>query len=278
MEKTTDWIKLWRELAGAQSRRWHKKDDSEDRWRQKARGFDQCVKERWVAGPDSSREFVIAQLTAHPASKMLDIGAGTGAWTVLMARHARRVTVVEPSGAMIGVMEENLATEGITNVDIVQQKWPEAEVEPHDFSLCSHAMYGCPDFPAFVWRMVEVTSRMCFLLMRAPIKDGVMAEAAMRVWGQPYDSANFQVAYNAMLQMGLFPNVLMEDTGLWDPWTSASFDEALAEVKQRLCLGQDSEHDEFLADLLHRRLEYEGGRYVWPRGVRSALVYWNVGG
>jgi 2-polyprenyl-3-methyl-5-hydroxy-6-metoxy-1,4-benzoquinol methylase len=275
MEKLTDWIKLWRELAEAQSRRWHKRDDSEDRWRQKARGFDQGVRERWVAKPDSSREFVVAQLMAHPGSTVLDIGAGTGAWTVLMARHARRVTAVEPSGAMIGVMEENLAAEGITNVEIVQQTWPEAQVEPHDFSLCSHAMYGCPDFPAFVWRMVEVTSRTCFLLMRAPIKDGVMAEAAMRVWGQPYDSGNFQVAYNAMLQMGLFPNVLMEDTGLWNPWTSASFDEALAEVKQRLCLGEDSEHDEFLADLLHRRLKYEDGRYVWPRGVRSALVYWD---
>lgn len=276
MEKVTDWITLWRELAEAQSRRWHKKDDSDDHWRKKARGFDQLVKERWVAGPDSSRDFVVAQLKAHPDSTVLDIGAGTGAWTVLMARYARQVTAVEPSRGMIEVMEENLTTEGITNVEIVQQTWPEANVEPHDFALCSHAMYGCPDFSVFIERMVEVTRRTCFLVLRAPVKGGVMAEAAMRVWGQPYDSPNFQVAYNALLQMGLFPNVLMEDSGLWDPWTSDSFDDALAEVKKRLCLEQNSEYDEFLVDLLHRRLTHENGRYVWPRGVRSALVYWNV--
>ncbi|MDY7076712.1 MAG: methyltransferase domain-containing protein [Chloroflexota bacterium] len=276
MEKVTDWTKLWRELAEAQSKRWHKKDDSDDHWRKKARGFDQLVKERWMAGTDSSREFVVAQLKAHPDSTVLDIGAGTGAWTVLMARHARHVTAVEPSGAMVEVMEENLVAAGITNVEIVQQKWPEAEVEPHDFSLCSHAMYGCLDFPAFVGRMVEITRRMCLLVLRAPINGSVMAEAAMRVWGQPYDSPNFQVAYNALLQMDVFPNVLMEDTGLWDPWTNASFDAALAEVKQRLCLEQDSEHDEFLVNLLRRRLTHENDQCVWPRGVLSALVYWNV--
>jgi len=277
VEKMTDWITLWRELVEAQSKGWHKKADSDDHWHEKARGFDRLVKERWAAGPDSSREFVVAQLEAHPGSTVLDIGAGTGAWTVLMAHHARRVTVVEPSEAMIEVLKENLAAEGVANVEIVQGAWPEAEVEPHDFALCSHAMYGCPDFPAFVGQMVEATRRTCFLVLRAPIKGSVMVEAAMRVWGQPHDSPNFQVAYNALLQMGLFPNVLIEDTGLWDPWTHDSFEEALTETKRRLGLAEKSEHDEFLAELLGKRLVCENGQWVWPRSVRSALVYWETG-
>ena len=100
----------------------------------------------------------------------------------------------------------------------------------------------------------------------------------MRVWGHPHDSPNFQVGYNALLQMGLFPNVLMEDTGLWDARTNDSMEEALADVKRRLDLWdvEDSEHDAFLEDLLRRRLTLQDGRYVWPPGVRSALVYWDV--
>jgi hypothetical protein len=112
--------------------------------------------------------------------------------------------------------------------------------------------------------------------LRAPALDNPMAEAALHIWGQPYDSPNFQVAYNALVQMGLFPNVLMEDSGYWEPWMHASLEEALHDVKRRFGLEEASEHDEFLAALLRRNLTLRNGQYVWPPGVRSALVYWNV--
>jgi SAM-dependent methyltransferase len=281
MEKGTDWIRLWRELVEVQAQSWAAKGReqgrADDAWKAKARSFDAKVRERW-ARPDSSRKTVIAALQTQPGATVLDIGAGTGAWACLLARHARLVTAVEPSPTMIEVMEENLAAEGIGNVQIVQGSWPDVSVAAHDFSLCSHAMYGYSDLPAFIRSMIEVTRRTCFLVMRAPLADGLLAEAAMRVWGQPHDSPNFQVGYNAMLQMGFFPNVLMEDTGLWEPWTNNSLEDALSEVKRRLGLAdvEHSEHDAFLENLLRRRLAWQDGQYVWPPGVRSALVYWEV--
>lgn len=277
MEQVPDWLCLWRELSEehwcSEKRRHGGAEMGADVWRSRARSFDAHIKQRW-ATPDSSRAAVVAQLKAHPGSTVLDIGAGTGAWTTLMARIARQVTVVEPSEAMLEVLLENLATEGVGNVRVVRAAWPEAQVEPHDFSLCSHAIYSYPDFAHFVWRMTEVTRRTCFMVMRAPTADGIMAQAALRIWGQPYDSPNFQVGYNALLQMGLWPNVQMEDSGLWEPWASDSLDSALEQVKRRFGIESTSEHDEFLLDLLRRRLTYQGGGYVWPQGVRSALVYW----
>jgi len=38
-----------------------------------------------------------------------------------------------------------------------------------------------------------------------------------------------------------------------------------------------SEHDAFLLDLLQRRLHEEDGQLVWPRDMRSALLYWQAG-
>lgn len=275
-----DWSGLWRELAELQMQRWAAKNQDQERsdpWQGKAHSFDAHVRQRW-ARPDSSRRAVLAALQEQPGATVLDIGAGTGAWSGLLARHARLVTAVEPSPAMIEVMAANLAAEGIGNVRVVQATWPQAQVEAHDFSLCSHAMYGCPDLPAFIQSMIAVTRQTCFLVMRAPTVDGVLAEAARRVWGHSYDSPNFQVAYNVMLQMGLFPNVLMEDSGLWDERTSDSLKDALADVKRRLGLSavEPCEHDAFLQDLLGRRLTWQDGRYVWPPGVRTALVYWDV--
>ena len=98
----------------------------------------------------------------------------------------------------------------------------------------------------------------------------------MRIWGQPYDSPNFQIAYNVLLQIGIFPHVLIEDSELWEPWTNDSLEEALDDVKRRFGLPEVSEHDDFLQNLLQRRLKQADGRVVWPRGVRSALVFWDV--
>jgi len=277
VQKAVQWLELWRELVEFQQAAWRDggAGNTEDVWIARAKIFDSDVKRRW-ATPDSSREFIMVQLRENPGWTALDIGGGTGAWAVLMAQSASHVTVIEPSSAMIHIMRTNLAEAKIQNVEIVQQKWPEAQVRQHDLTLCSHAMYGFADFTAFVRSIEAITRRLCVLLLRSPIPGDLLSKAAMHIWGQPYDSPNFQVAYNALLQMGIFPNVIMENTGLWDPWTSASLDEAFAEAKRRLRLPHKSEHDDFLHDLLARNLVNQDGRFVWPRSVRTALVYWTV--
>lgn len=279
MDRTIDWIGLWRELVevhvGSWSARFTEEGGEEKADKAIARSFDARVKER-SKKRDSSRQAVIDALQAHPGSTLLDIGAGSGTWACRMAPYARCITALDASGAMIDLIQEKLEAEGIDNVRTLLGMWPDVAVEPHDFSLCSHAMYGSADLPAFVRRMMTVTRRTCFLVMRVPTPDGVMAEAARHIWGHPYDSPNFHVAYNALLQMGLFPNVLMEDSGLWPPRTNESLEEALSKVKRRLGLTGTTEHDDFLIDLLRRRLTWQDGHYVWPAGIRSALIYWNV--
>jgi 2-polyprenyl-3-methyl-5-hydroxy-6-metoxy-1,4-benzoquinol methylase len=275
VERATDWIRLWRELVEAQATV-EPAETERDRWQRKSKDLNASVRRRW-AKPDSSRDFLIAQLDAAPGSTLLDVGAGTGSWAILLSRHVRQVTAVDSSAAMIQVMRENMRTEKVSNVEIVHGAWLDVSVAPHDFSLCSHAMYGAADLPTFIRRMVEATRHKVFLLMRAPTADGIMAEAAVHIWGHPYDSPNFQVGYNALLQMGIFPNVLMENSGLWTPWTSPSLEEALNEIKRRFGLGQVSEHDNFLIDLLKRRLTLEEGHYVWTRSIHSALLYWDIG-
>jgi 2-polyprenyl-3-methyl-5-hydroxy-6-metoxy-1,4-benzoquinol methylase len=276
MEKLTDWNSLWRELVEikAKSRECRfGKGSREDIWEDRATEYKEGVKRRWVR-PDSSRDFILSQIDS--GSTVLDIGAGTGDWSILLSRTAKRVTAVEPSGSMIGVMRSSLQDEGISNVTIAQGAWPDVSVEPHDFSLCSHAMYGSPDLAAFVLKMVACTRRICFLLMRAPSLSGVRAEAARHIWGQPLDSPNFTIAYNVLLQLGIFANVQMENTGLWKPRVSESLEEAMSSMRRFLGLGESADHDGYLTDLLRRRLTLKDGRYYWPPEVRSALIYWQV--
>lgn len=274
MGREDDWAALWHQLASRPH--WqHPEVDSagrrQDPWARRARDFDENVRKKWT-GPDPIRDFVGSQVD-HDTT-VLDIGAGTGRWAIFLARRVRQVTAMDPSPAMLKVLRENLATEGVDNVDVVQGAWPDAEVGAHDVTLCSHAMYSSPDLPRFVRRMIEVTRRTCYLLIRVPAHQGVMREVAQRLWGQPHDSANFVIGYNVLLEMGIYANVLV-DPG-FRPWTSPDLDSALKDLKGRFGLAETTEHDDYLRQLLQDRLTWRDNEYVWPDGMRSALVYWNV--
>jgi len=277
MQKLTDWNALWRELVEIKEKN-HRAPNGQavhpDLWADRAVEYRESVRRKWVR-PDSSRDFILSRIDSD--STVLDIGAGTGAWSILLARKAKRVTAIEPSPSMIRVLLEDLEKEHIDNVTLTKGSWPDVPVEKHDYSLCSHAMYACPDFASFVLKMVSCTRRMCFLLIRATLPNGVRAQAAQHIWGQPLDSPNFTIAYNILLQLGIHANVQMENTGLWKPRTSSSLQEALESMHRFFGLGDSKEHDAYLMDLLRRRLVWEDGRYVWPPEVRSALVYWEVG-
>ncbi len=280
MQTVPDWFSLWRELVELKQRgrAYAPPQENGDIWGTRAREYHQSVLRRWER-PDSSRDFLLAQLAAHPGSTVLDIGAGTGAWTLLLARHARSVTAVEPSPGMLGVLQENLAAANLANVTVIQGAWPEVNVPPHDIALCSHAMYGCLDLQRFIEKMNAATRRACIMLLRAPAPDGLMAQAAQKILGQPNDSANFVIAYNALIQMGFYPNVVVENTGHWEPRRYASVEEALSYVKHHFGLGEEEQaYDSFLRELLEARLTLKEGYYLCPQEVHSVLVYWEVNG
>ena len=274
MEKITDWNALWKELVELRSidrQKRRESDEGKDPWTDRAHHFHEGVCERWQQD-DSSREFILSRV--DPGSTFLDIGAGTGAWSLLLAQHAKRVTAVDPSESMLSVLRENLAAEKSDNVSIIQGAWPDVEVEPHDFSLCSHAMYGYSDLVSFIRGMEKHTRKTCFLLLRATARDCIQAEAARHLWGHSFDSPNFAIAYNILIQMGVYANVLMENTGYWKPRVSANIEVAFKRLKRELYLADVDKHDEFLLGLLGRRLSWQEGGYIWPREVCSALVYW----
>ncbi|MBN1277157.1 MAG: class I SAM-dependent methyltransferase [Deltaproteobacteria bacterium] len=278
MEKVTDWKFLWKELVEKQGPFWNRKKrsrDNRDKWKDRSQEFYNRVKKRW-SKPDLQRDFIVSMISSVNDATVLDIGAGTGAWAVYLARSAKKITAIEPSAEMRQILRENIKNEGVDNVEVIDKLWPAPNIITHDFSLASHSVYGCEDLRAFIGAMTRVTRHTCFMLLRAPDNEGFMARAAGRIWGQPYDSPNFQVAYNVMLQMGMFPNVIMEEKGMWPRWTDKDFEEAFERIRARFGLEKDSEHEPFLRALLKEHLNEKDGIIKWPSELRTGLVYWNL--
>ncbi|MCG8568037.1 MAG: class I SAM-dependent methyltransferase [Desulfobacterales bacterium] len=277
METLPNWARLWAELSqlqdGAFARQ--RQNPKDDFWKDRAKNFNKMVNKRWEK-PDSSREFLLARLKANPGSTLLDIGAGTGKWAVFAAPHAKSVTAMEPSIPMREILEENIREKDIQNIRIHTGRWPDDEVEPHDYVLASHSMYGEEDLRGFVQKMNLIAQRGCIMVLRAPYAQSVMGLAARHVLGHPYDSPNFQVALNVLHTMDIYPDVHMEAEVIWQAWKHSSLEEALEDIKNRLNIHDRTDHDTWLMELLEQELTYDGESYVWPPGNRAALVYWEV--
>lgn len=259
----TDWFALWEELAIAFRHTG-------------SAGGEEMVKrfrvreERKAERPDSLLDFVLARTGAD--ATVLDIGAGTGRWTVPLARVARRVTALEPTPGMEEMLRAKVAAADLDNVDVVSSSWEDADVAPHDVVVSAHSIYLSPDLAGFVRKMERHARTACYLEIRIPPADGVVGELTRAVHGRFHDSPNAVIAFNALHSIGIYVNVLAEDA--LRPWTNDTFEEAFARAKRHLKLESSSAYDALIRKTLARRLTQTEGGYRWPDGLRSALLWW----
>ena len=76
-------------------------------------------------------------------------------------------------------------------------------------AACAHAMYMSLDFAAFVHKMEAHARRRCYMGIRHFPIDGIIQELSREIYGNPHDGPNFIIAYNALYQMGIYPDVTM---------------------------------------------------------------------
>ncbi len=268
-----DYLQLWRELA----RRRSKGDASSFSYfdnRQRAQSFDTASRRKNQGRNDPLLDFVKTEL--RPDDAVLDIGAGTGRWTIPIASFVSRVTAVEPAAAMAEVLAGHAREAGVLEkITIVNSTWEKAQVEIHDVAVCFHSIYASEDFAGFVRRMAAHARRRCYLGVRHFHVDGIMQELSAEVHGTRHDSPNFMIAYNALYQMGIYANVLMEE--FRQTWTDATLDDAFARAKRHLHLQDSSAHDALVRSTLERRLQRNAAGYRWPDRMATALIWWKTG-
>jgi len=259
----TDWLELWRELAEAFIKPGpHADEGMVERYRAQDRG-------RALPG-DSLLDVVLARIGAE--TSVLEVGAGTGRWTIPLARVVRQVTALEPSAGLGAMLRANLDEAGVGNVTVVPSGWQGADVAPHDVAVAAHSMYTSPDLTGFV-RFMEAHARAaCYMELRIPPADGVIGELSRRVHGIVHDSPNAVIAFNALYEMNICANVLIEDEARHP--TSATFEEAVDRARSFLRLDGSSAHDELIRATLAERLTPTAAGYQWPDGKRSALLWW----
>ena len=90
---------------------------------------------------------------------VLEIGPGTGGFTLPVAEQASRVLALDVSEAMLAVLGGELERTAITNVETRHGAWPEADVGVHDVVLAVSSLYRVADVRTCIERMTAAARR-----------------------------------------------------------------------------------------------------------------------
>ncbi len=98
------------------------RDDQAGFWDEKARTFP-----RYEPGEHTYEAGVLARIAAHGVDfrgkTVLDVGSGSGMYTLRIAQLARRVTAVDISERMLRILRQDAAALGLDNIEYVHSSW-----------------------------------------------------------------------------------------------------------------------------------------------------------
>ncbi len=246
---------------------------SADFWDRRARGYHRSTKETAANDPLYLRlRDVVASQTS-----VLDVGAGTGRFTLALAPQAKHVIAVEPNAAMLGYLRQDASERGLTNISYVQTTWQDAPNDLQaDIVICSHVLYPIREIVPFLAKLQGATRQACYLYLRATHIDAVTAHLWRHFHGDERRlPPGYIHALDVLYEMGIYANVEVVATppSLRYP----SLDVAVVELLEQLLLPDDEQTRAQLRGLLAGWLVERDGVLMTPsQEMVSAIVWWKV--
>lgn len=262
-----DWSAVWSEKFGRAMEVRETKDYYQDEGR--ARKYSQ-MSHLWVDGEER-----VAGFHLDPAWTAIDIGSGPGIMTVPMAKRCAKVTAVEPSPHMIQLLRERAAAEGLSNIDIVQARWEEADgLEPHDVVVASYCLL-MPDIKAALLKMNKLARERVYIYWFAGTTywERSRIDLYPSIHGRPhYPGPKVDVLFNVLYQLGIYPDIeVLDQSGAKEK--AMGMEEALSDLRDLLML-PDRSHDRLLREYIETKYEPNGETFIRPDCTIRARLSW----
>jgi SAM-dependent methyltransferase len=233
---------------------------SADFWDRRARGFHRTTRDTVARDPFFAR----LRREVTPQTTVLDVGAGTGRFTLALAPLVQHVTAVEPNAAMLDYLRQDMSEQGLNNISIVQTTWEDAPGNlSADMVICSHVLYPIMDIVPFLAKLQSAARRACYLYLRAEHIDALTAHLWRHFHGDERClPPGYIHALDVLFEMGIYADV--EIVKLPVSMRFPSLDVAVNELLEQLILPDDEQTRAQLQKLLEDWLVERDGMLVPP--------------
>jgi SAM-dependent methyltransferase len=210
-----------------------------------------------------------------PQTSVLDVGAGTGRFSLALAPQVDHIIAVEPSAAMMDFLCQDAIDKDLRNITYVQTTWQEAPDNLQaDIVICSHVVYPIRDIEPFLLKLQKATHQVCYIYARATHIDALTAD----LWRHFHHNErcmppSYIHVLDVLYEMGIFANV--EIVSLPPSLRYPSLDVAVTEMTEQLILPDDEKSRVELRALLEEWLVEMDGVLVPPlQEMVCAIIWW----
>ena len=211
----------------------------------------------------------------RPEDTAIDAGAGTGRFALPLAAEIAQVTAVDPSPAMLAVLEREARRAGTANVSTVCASWEEAEVDEADVAFSAFVLPLVADAPAFVRKLQGAARRQVLLYLGAYAGDSVLDPLWRHFHGAPRaPGAGYLDALAVLEELGIEPAVKVVEVPIRKRF--ATVEDAVEHYREGLLLEDTGEVRRELEGLLRNWLLGRRGAFRSPlRSMPAAILAWD---
>ncbi len=207
---------------------------------------------------------------------ILDIGCGTGIYTLPLARKALKVTGVDISEKMLGLFEEEAQRHGIHNWDHLQASWDSLDVSlqgflrSFDIVWTSMSMAVCDEED--VKKMMLCSKQWCVYVGWGNKRKNTLMEEVFRIHSLPFGPPpGALIIYNLLKKTGWSSSLDFINT-FWD-W-EGTVDETLEDLAGHIELTGHPAQRKLIRDVVSQ-MEVNG-RVRHRTYVEEGVIVWRV--
>ena len=260
-----DWNEVWKQF------RKNRRDSTHDPefWNRRALSFS-----RHASGSDYIRQFIDI-MKPDPGWSVLDVGCAAGTLAVPLSSLVGSITAMDPSTAMLSLLDERCLKQGITNIRRVHGKWEDdwdaLNIGVHDVAVASRSLIT-DDLRSALLKLESRAKKRVYL--SAMVDDGPRDRRIVEAVGREFGPrADYIIVYNLLRRMGRYANVAFTATKEEKPFKDvADAVQSLRWMIQDMTPEEEARLTHHLESTLVR--DSEGWRLPYSRVIRWAVLWW----
>ncbi len=159
-------------------------------------------------------ETLISQMPIEKSHTLLDIGAGTGFFTIPMAENtSNKVYAMDPDRRMLSIIEDKAKEKGLTNIELMQDFIENLSIEDHsiDFVMASLILHEVSSLTKALSNIFNVLKSGGHLLCLEYEKDDLIVEGppiSIRIGSKELEKAlsslGFEIVKNTKINDAIY--------------------------------------------------------------------------